>query len=346
MSNDTFQGWVCPSKSAPLEKRELTLCTFDDWSVDMDVICCGVCGTDIHTIDSGWGPTNYPAVCGHEIIGRVTRLGKNVTHLQIGDRAGVGCQCASCHECSYCKEDNENLCAKHAVWSFNDQLDNGEKTYGGFADKWRGDGRFAIKIPDNLESTVAASFMCGGVTTFAPLKRYNVGPGSKVAVLGLGGLGHFGVQWAKALGAEVVAFDVIPDKVEDAKALGCDEYVLMQNEEQIEPHYNTITHVLATKIVNKCWDQYFKLMKSNGVFIQCDIPEVPHSGLSGLVMAAKQITIAGTFIGSPKDIRDCLELAAEKNVRSWVDTFPMDKINEAIQFVRDAKPRYRAVVVN
>lgn len=242
----------------------------------------------------------------------------------------------------------ENLCSTHAVWTFNDRYDNAtkDKAYGGFAKKWRGPAAFAVKIPDEFSSEVAASFLCGGVTTFAPLKRYGVGKGSKVAVLGLGGLGHFGVQWAKAMGAQVVAFDVIPDKVNDAKKLGCDDYVLMQKEEQMEPHFNTFTHILGTKVVNKCWDQYLKMLKNNGVFIQCDIPEVPLSGINAYVLCGKQLTIAGSFIGSPSDIQECLDFAAEHNVRTWVNTFPMDKINDAFKFVREAKPRYRAVVMN
>jgi D-arabinose 1-dehydrogenase-like Zn-dependent alcohol dehydrogenase len=242
----------------------------------------------------------------------------------------------------------ENLCSSHAVWTFNDRYENAtkDKTYGGFAEKWRGNKDFVVKIPEHLPSEIAASFLCGGVTTYAPLKRYNVGPGSKVGVLGMGGLGHYGVQWAKAMGAEVVAFDVVPEKAADAQKLGCDEFVLMQKEEQMEPHYNTLTHILATKVVNKCWDQYFKLLKSNGVMMLCDIPEVPLSGMSAFVMCGKQLTLAGTFIGTPTDIQECLNFANEKGVRTWVNTFPIDQINEVFEFVREAKPRYRAVVMN
>ncbi|GAN05807.1 hydroxyacid dehydrogenase [Mucor ambiguus] len=348
MSEETFTAWACKSKSAPLEPMEMTFCHWDEDMVQMDIICCGVCGTDLHTVDEGWGPTEFPCVVGHEIIGNVTKVGKNVQRIKVGDRCGVGCQSACCGKCDYCKKGMENLCSTHAVWTFNDRYDNPtkDKTYGGFAKKWRGNQDFVVKVPMDFSPEVAASFLCGGVTTYAPLKRYNVGKGSKVAVLGLGGLGHFGVQWAKAMGAEVVAFDVIPDKVNDAKKLGCDDYVLMQKEEQMEPHYNTFTHILATKIVNKCWDQYFKMLKNNGIFMLCDIPEVPLSGMSAFVMAGKQLTIAGTFIGSPSVIQECLDFAAEHNVRTWVNTFPMEKINEAFEFVRQAKPRYRAVVMN
>lgn len=348
MGKDTFIGYACKSKGAPLEKMELELPTWDEDMVEMDVICCGICGTDIHTFDEGWGPTEFPCVAGHEVIGKVTRVGDNVKHIKVGDRCGVGCQSASCHKCQYCQEGNENLCTTHCVWTFNDHYDNPtkSKTYGGFAKTWRGNQYFAIPIPDAFTSEEAASFMCGGITTYAPLKRFNVGPGHTVGILGLGGLGHFAAQWAKAMGAKVVAFDVLPEKVDDAKKLGCDEYILINKEEQVEPYYNQITHLLATKIINKLWPQYFQLLANNGVFIQCDIPEEPLANIPPLVMAAKQIIIAGTFIGAPGQIKECLEFAAKHNIRTWVDTFPMDQINEAIDYVRKGKPHFRAVVKN
>ncbi|KAG1469799.1 hypothetical protein G6F56_003051 [Rhizopus delemar] len=348
MAEETFNAWTCPGRSQPLEKTQVDFCTWDEDMIQMDVICCGVCGTDLHIVDEGWGPTEFPCVVGHEIIGRVTKVGKNVQDIKVGDRCGVGCQSSSCFECDPCKQGKENLCSKHAVWSFSDRYENEtkDKTYGGFADKWRGPQQFAVKIPDSFTSEVAASFLCGGVTTYAPLKRHNVGKGSKVAVLGLGGLGHFAVQWAKAMGATVIAFDVVPDKAEDAKTLGCDEYILIQNTEEIEPHYNTFTHILATKLVNKCWPVYFNMLQKAGTFIMCDIPEVPLEGLNAFMIAVKQLTIAGSIIGSPSEIQECLNFASEHNITAWVNTFPMDQINDVFQFVRESKPRYRAIVVN
>jgi D-arabinose 1-dehydrogenase-like Zn-dependent alcohol dehydrogenase len=342
----TLNGWASFGKGQPLVKTEFPLTTFGDDSIDMDVICCGICGTDLHTIDSGWGPTDYPVVVGHEIVGRVIRVGKNVTHLKVGDRAGVGCQCGACHQCTNCKDHKENLCDDHATWTFNDYWKNGDKTFGGFSDRWRGDKNFAFKIPDAIPSADASSILCGGVTTFAPMKRFGVGKGSKVAVLGLGGLGHFGVQWAKAMGAEVVAYDITADKEADAKALGCDDYVLVQDAQHAKVHNDSFTHILATKILNNSWDNYFTMMKKNGVFIVCDIPEVPLSGINALTLAAKQINVVGSFIGSPRDIEESLDFAAKHNIRTWANEFPMDKVNDAIEFVRQGNPRYRAVLMN
>ncbi|KAF7721456.1 hypothetical protein EC973_004658 [Apophysomyces ossiformis] len=346
MTNSSYSAWLCPSKGAPLENRNITFTTFDDWSIEMDILCCGICGTDIHIIDSGWGTSCYPVVCGHEFVGRVTRVGKNITHLQEGDRAGVGYQGGSCHKCTSCKAHKENMCEKQLIPTFNTCLDNGETVNGGFADKWRGDGRFVVKIPSELPSEVAASFMCGGVTTYMGLKQYDVGPSSSVAVLGLGGLGHYGIQWAKALGAaNVVAFDVVPEKAKDAAMIGCD-YVLMQDEDEVRRHYGSFTHILATKIVNKSWNHYLNLLKKQGTFILCDVPEEPLANINPGAVVGKQLKLVGTCIGSPKDIQECLQFAVEKGVRTWIDKFPMSQINEAIQFVRDGKPRYRAVLIN
>lgn len=345
-SKDIRQGWACYEKGGPLIKGEFPMIEFNDDSIDIDIDCCGICGSDIHCIDSGWYDSFYPMVAGHEIVGHVTRVGKNVKHLKVGDRAGVGCQCESCHKCRKCLDKKENLCEKGAVLSFNDHYYSGEKTYGGFADKWRGEKEFVFKIPEELSSVEASSILCGGITTFAPLKRYGVGPGSKVAVLGLGGLGHFATQFAKAMGAEVVAYDVVPGKAKDAKALGCDDYVLVQNPEEAKPHFNTFTHIVATKILNKNWDEYFTMLTKGGVFIVCDIPEVPLSGINAFNMVGKQLTIAGTFIAPPSDIEEALALAAKKGIHTWANEFKMDQVNEAIQFVREGNPRYRAVLVN
>lgn len=156
----------------------------------------------------------------------------------------------------------------------------------------------------------------------------------------------YSVQWAKALGSEVVAYDIVPDKSDDAKALGCDDYVLVNQPEEMERHMDSFSHILATKILNKNWDDYFALLQKNGTFIMCDIPEVPLSGLNALTMAAKQLTVAGSFIGSPDDIRESLEFAAEHGVRTWAHEFPMDQINEAIEYVRHGHPRYRSVLTN
>ncbi|KAG1120061.1 hypothetical protein G6F42_012834 [Rhizopus arrhizus] len=191
-SNETFTGWACAAKGEPLEKMELPLRTWDENCVDMDVICCGMCGTDIHTLDESFGPgTSWPCVVGHEIAGKVTRVGKNVTNVRVGDRAGVGCQADSCGKCEECLKGNQNLCTVRIVMTYNDTWFNGDKTFGGYGSKFRGDYRFIFKVPDSMPSEIAASFFCSGLTVYAPMKRLNVNSKSVVGVVGIGGLGHY-----------------------------------------------------------------------------------------------------------------------------------------------------------
>lgn len=180
---------------APLQWIELPLKNFDDDSVDMKVSHCGICGSDIHTQSEDWGNTDFPCVTGHEIVGVCTAVGKNVKHIKVGDRIGVGAQSGSCLECKQCLRGEENLCQGPRTSTYNSRYPNGDKSFGGYADKWRGHQRFVFKIPDDMTNEVAATFFCAGVTTYSPFKRYNVNSTSKVGVIGIGGLGHFAVQW-------------------------------------------------------------------------------------------------------------------------------------------------------
>lgn len=226
---------------------DLTLKQWDDDCVEMNISHCGICGSDVHTLDSGWGPTDYPCVVGHEIVGVVTKVGKNVTNLKAGDRAGVGAQAASCHKCELCLDNQENMCQNGPIYSINSKWPNGDKVHGGFAEKWRGDYRFAFKIPDAMTSEIAATFFCAGITTYAPLKRANIIPNkSVVGIMGIGGLGHFSIQFAKALGAKVVAISHGDRKRDVALELGCDEYLNSSDEAAMESYKNTFTHILCT----------------------------------------------------------------------------------------------------
>ncbi|KAL0089796.1 chaperonin 10-like protein [Phycomyces blakesleeanus] len=338
MSTDNFHGWACHGKDKPLELSELPLKAFDDYAVDMDITHCGICGSDIHTIDSGWGPTDYPCVVGHEITGICTRVGKKVQKVKVGDRIGVGAQSGSCLKCEDCKSGNENVCMKGIVYTYSSYWENGDKSYGGYADKWRGHEHFIFKIPDNMSNEIAATFFCAGVTTYSPLKHYNVKPGDKVGVIGIGGLGHFGVQWAKAMGATVR---------DDAKELGCDDYIVTSNKEIMSAHNGTFTHILCTNFSPDFdWESYLSLLKANTHFIVVGVPDAPLSGIPALLLASRQIAIVGSAIGSPSMIEDILNFAATHNVKPWVNKYPMKEVNEAIKAMREGKPRYRIVLEN
>lgn len=263
------------------------------------------------------------------------------------DRAGVGAQCGSCLECDNCKNGFENICERKAVLTYNDHWQNGDKTYGGYADKWRGHQRFVFKVPDNMSNELAATFFCAGVTTFAPLKRYGVKAGDKVGVIGIGGLGHFAVQWAKAMGAEVVALSSSDRKRDDAKALGCDDYVITKDTESMQKHAGTFTHIVCTAFGGEFnWALYLSMIKANGYFIMVALPEEPLAGIPAGLLALRQISLVGSFIGSPRDIEEMLDFAAKTDVKPWIQKFPMKECPEAIKAMRNGSPRYRIVLEN
>ncbi|KAI8362807.1 chaperonin 10-like protein [Blakeslea trispora] len=344
--NDTFTGWAGVSKDEPLQQMQLTLKQWDEDSVEMNITHCGICGSDDYTLKSLWGATNYPCVVGHEIVGVVTRVGKNVTNLKVGDRAGVGAQCNSCHECKSCKDEEENCCYKMSG-TYNSKWPNGDKTYGGYADKWRGDYRFAFKVPDSLPSEIAATFFCAGVTTYAPLRRTNVNEKSVVGVMGIGGLGHYGILWANAMGAKVVGLSSSDSKRDVALELGCHEFVNTNDEKALESYKGQLTHILCTGCgPDFTWEKYLALLKRKGSFINVNAPSWTFPPLKPMLLIGTQANILGSLIGSPKEIEEMLQFAAEKNVRPWIDVFPMKDVNKVLEDFRAGKPRFRFVLEN
>ncbi|KAI7868370.1 chaperonin 10-like protein [Mucor mucedo] len=347
-AENTTTAWAGVANGKPLTKMELTLKQWDDDSVNLDVTHCGICGSDVHTLDEGWGPTDFPCVVGHEIAGVVTKVGKNVTNVKVGDRAGVGAQSGACHKCEMCLDGQENVCQGGIVYTYSSKWPSGDKSLGGYADKWRGDYRFVFKIPDNLTNETAATFFCAGITTFAPLSRANIIPGkSVVGIMGIGGLGHFGVQFAKGMGAKVVAISQSERKRDVAKELGCDDYINAQNKEDMEKHDSTLTHILCTgNGPDFQWRTYFALMKPNGHFINVSAPDWDFPGMNAFDLLLKQIHISGSGIGSPKEMEKMLQFAADKNIKPWIQKYKMDDVNQAIKDFRAGKPRFRYVLVN
>ncbi|KAI9244614.1 chaperonin 10-like protein [Sporodiniella umbellata] len=347
MTNNTFSGWAAIAKDKPLELTQLPLKTFDDDTVEMRVTHCGLCASDIETIENGWGNTVYPSVTGHEIVGVCTAVGDNVKNIRVGDRIGVGGQSGSCHKCKNCQEGEENICEKSPIFTFGSCWPKGDKTYGGFADKWRGDYRFAYKIPDDMTNEIAATFFCAGITTYSPLVRHNVTKESKVGVIGVGGLGHFAIQWAKAMGAEVVAFSSSERKREDAVALGCDDYVVTSDAEKMSLHQNTLTHVVCTAYSASIdWSSYFALMTANSHFIMLALPREPMVGFYPGPLAFKQISFVGSMVGSPSMMESMLQFAVKHDVKPWIKKYSMKDIAQAIDDFKIGKARYRFVLEN
>jgi alcohol dehydrogenase (NADP+) len=345
-----FQGWVAHDPSAAdgnMQWGGYAAKTFEETDIELDVTHCGVCGSDIHTLRSGWGPSDYPIVVGHEIIGHVTRVGKDVKDLKVGDRVGVGAQSECCEACRPCKTKQESNCAKFTM-TYNGKHLNGDKSQGGYAKTWRGPGAFAIPIPDGLKSEFAAPLMCGGVTVYNPLVSYGAGPGKRVGVVGIGGLGHFALLFAKAMNCDkVVAISRSSSKKTDALKLGADSFIATgEDPNWMSNNANSLDLIISTISGAFPLDQYLNLLDVNGTFVQLGAPDDPIPSFSPMGLIFKNLKIAGSLIGTRQHIRDMLELAKKTDLQAWVQVRPMEEANQVLVDFENGAPRYRYVLKN
>ncbi|KAL0589862.1 hypothetical protein ABG067_002087 [Albugo candida] len=318
--------------------------------VEIKISHCGICGSDIHTIDSGWGPTNYPCVVGHEIVGEITQIGPNVKNHRIGDRVGVGAQVFAClgkdasFDCRECKEGCDSYCPRK-VFTYNSTYADGAPAYGGYAEYVRVSADHAFRIPDNIPSDQAAPLLCAGVTVFSPLRRYRVQPGDRVGVVGIGGLGHLAIQFIKAMDAVPIAFSHSPSKREEALKLGAAEFVDM-GDNSINDLFGSVKLLLVTSNAkNLPYDLFLQLICPRGTFVMLGLPE-EQIKFSGGKLIQKGIKMVGSLVGSIHEIKEMLQLASEKNVRPIIEKYPMSKVNDGIEHVRSGRVRYRVVLEN
>jgi len=326
-----------------LWKYEATPLRPDD--IHIKITHCGICHSDIHTLDSGWGPTKYPVIVGHEIVGEVTELGSGVTKFKIGDRVGVGPQCSSCHLCVNCKVGKEQFC-KSSVYTYNSTYPDGGLTYGGYAEAIRVPQQFAIAIPDGLLSSEVAPLLCAGNTVFTPLKKHMT-PGCRVGVIGIGGLGHLAVQFASKLGAlDVTAITSSNKKVADAFKLGATKSLQSSDAQAMKDAIRSLDLIICTVGSHEIdWDGYIKLLDVGGKLIVVGLPEEKIKvNLANLIYNGTSIT--GTIIGSPSDLEAMLEFAVKHDVKPWVQVCPMSEVNEALTKVRDNDVKFRYVLEN
>ncbi|ORZ35614.1 putative mannitol dehydrogenase [Catenaria anguillulae PL171] len=338
-------GYAAHAKGADLVPFTYDAPALGADDVHIEISHCGVCHSDIHTLDEGWGPTAYPCIVGHEIVGTVQAIGEHVTHLAVGDRVGVGAQCGACSRCSTCLHGKDNLCG-HGVFTYNATHPSGRVAYGGYAQAVRVPGDYAFKLPADLPSDVAAPLLCAGVTVFAPLKRHMF-PGARVGVVGIGGLGHLAVQFAKALGAsEVVGLSTSDRKAKDAAALGATKFVVLNSPEAFAANSNTLDIILCTASHHDMpWDAYVNLLDAEGKFIVVGLPEDSIKiNLASVIF--RQRSIVGSLIGAKNEIVDMLDFAAKHKVRPWIETMPMTEVNTAIARLRKGDVTYRFVLKN
>ncbi|KAF8477231.1 zinc-binding dehydrogenase [Kalaharituber pfeilii] len=349
-----FVGWMghdpdCIRNQA-LVQEEFKPKPFTEDDVDIKASHCGVCGSDVHTLRSGWGKTIYPMCVGHEIIGTAVRVGANVRHVNVGDKVGLGAQASSClkPDCEECATGQEQYCAE-LVTTYDSRYPDGSIAYGGYANYARAPGHFIFKIPDSIPSEHAAPFLCGGATVYSPLVHNGCGPGKTVAIIGIGGLGHMGLLLAKALGADkVIAISRNSSKKDDALKLGADEFIATdENADWSTKYARSLDLIVCTVSSSKMpLGQFLNLLRTNGTFVQVGAPEEPLPSITAHTLIFKKVKVAGSLIASPQEIRDMLDLVAEKKVKPWIQMLPMNKVNEALSRFEAGEPRYRFVLVS
>jgi uncharacterized zinc-type alcohol dehydrogenase-like protein len=326
-------------KALNIERREITA---DDVKIEIEY--CGVCHSDIHQVRNDWKNSKYPVVPGHEIIGRVTEVGENVSKFKAGDLMGVGCMVDSCQECDSCKEDLEQFCEKGATLTYNSKDEHlGGHTFGGYSEQIVVDKEFVLKIPENIDAKATAPLLCAGITTWSPLRHWKVKKGDKVGVIGLGGLGHMGVKFAHALGAHVVMITTSPSKSEDAKKLGADEVLISKNNDDMKKQAGTFDFLLNTIPVGHDMNPYVALLKRDATMVLVGaiaLLDPLHGG--GLIGGRKRI--AGSVIGGIKETQEMLDFCGEHNIVSDIEMIDMQNINEAFDRVVKSDVKYRFVI--
>ena len=305
--------------------------------VEIRISHCGVCHSDLHLISNDWGISQYPFIPGHEIIGTVAAIGNEVQTIEIAQRVGVGWQSNSCGQCEWCTQGLENLCPSSEATCVH--------RHGGYADRVRVNARFVIPIPNALASQNAAPLLCGGITVYSPMRSHNVTPSSRVGIVGIGGLGHMALQFARVFGAEVTAFSSSASKEEEARALGAHHFVNTRESKAMRAVAGTFDFILTTINANQDWMAYIQALRPAGTLCFVGVPPAPIT-VHAFPLISGIRTITGSPIGSPHRLREMIDVAARHNVKAQIESFPMAKANEAIEKVKKNKVRYRAVLAN
>ncbi len=326
-------------KQMRIDRREATA-----KDVEIDILYCGVCHSDLHTARNEWHGTVYPNVPGHEIVGCITKVGSGVTKFKAGDLAAVGCMVDSCRECEYCKKGLEQYCEKGNIQTYNgaDKHLN-KQTFGGYSERIVVDEDFVLRVPGNLDLAATAPLLCAGITTWSPLKHWKAGPGQKVGIVGIGGLGHMGVKLAKAMGAHVVVITTSRSKAEDAKRLGADEVILSKDEAQMKANENTLHFVLDCVSAQHDVNAYLKLLKTDGTLALVGAPEHPLPIAAFSLIPARK-SFAGSTIGGIAETQEMLDFCGEHNITADIELIKIQNINKAYERLLKGDVKYRFVI--
>lgn len=338
------KAYAAQNKTAPLAPWNFERRDVRPRDVQFDILYCGVCHSDLHQIRDEWGGSIYPMVPGHEIVGRVTKVGSDVKKFKVGDIAAVGCLVDSCRQCDNCKHGLEQYCTKGASGTYNAyEQDRKTPTYGGYSSLMVVHEDFALRVSDKLDLAAVAPLLCAGITTYSPLRYWKVGKGHKVAVLGLGGLGHMAVKFAAAFGAEVTMLSTSPSKEADAKRLGAHKFVLTSNEKSVKEVKGYFDFILDTVSAPHDHNMYLSLLKTGGTHICVGAPPTP-AEIQNFSLIAGRKSIAGSMIGGLPETQEMLDYCAENNIVSDIELINMKDINTAYERMLKGDVRYRFVI--
>ncbi len=336
-------AYATPAADAKLGPFSIERRTPGAHDVQIEILFCGVCHSDIHQARNEWGGSIYPMVPGHEIVGRVTAIGDHVKNFKVGDLAGVGCLVDSCRTCVACVAGEEQFCDTGMVGTYNSKDKDGTPTYGGYSTQVVVDEKYTLHVSDKLDLAAVAPLLCAGITTYSPLRHWKVGKGDKVAVVGLGGLGHMGVKFAVAFGADVTVLSTSASKEADAKALGAHHFAVTKDADTMKSLSGHFDFILNTVSANHDYNEYLQLLGMNGTMVVVGVPEKA-STVGAFNLIGKRRSIGGSLIGGIKETQEMLDFCADHNIVSDIEIIQMSEINGAYERILKSDVRYRFVI--
>jgi alcohol dehydrogenase (NADP+) len=344
----TVKAYGATAADQPIEPMDIERREPGARDVQIEIAFCGVCHSDLHTVRSEWGGTLYPCVPGHEIVGHVSAVGPEVTKFQVGDAVGVGCMVGSCQNCSACTQGLEQYCENAMIGTYNGPTEDAPgHTLGGYSQRIVVDEDFVLRIRHGADQLAAvAPLLCAGITTYSPLRHWKVGPGMKVGIVGIGGLGHMGIKIAHALGAHVVAFTTSESKRQDALALGADEVVVSRNPEEMAQHGRSFDFILDTVAASHQLDAFTQLLKLDGTLCLVGVPEHPHPSPSIGVLIFGRRSLAGSLIGGIAETQEMLDFCAERGIVADIEMIGAEEIDQAYDRMQRSDVKYRFVIDN
>ena len=343
------KAYIATSATSPMAATSIPRREVGPTDVAIEILYCGVCHSDLHTARNEWDawPTIYPCVPGHEIVGKVKKVGAKVSKYKVGDTVSVGCMVDSCRTCSSCKEGLEQFCdTGKTIFTYNSPDPHGTApmTYGGYSDQMVVDQDFVLRVPGNLDLAAASPLLCAGITLYSPLRHWHAGPGKKVGIVGLGGLGHMGVKFAHAFGAHTVLFTTSPSKIADGKRLGADEVVISKDAAQMGKHLRSFDLIVNTVAASHNLDPFIALLKRDGTMVLVGAPDHPHPSPTIFQLILGRPSLAGSAIGGIPETQEMLDFCGEKNITSDIELIPIQNINEAYTRMVKGDVKYRFVI--